>query len=220
MTIKAVIFDFDGVIIESMDIKTQAFEYLFRDQPKKIIDKIVKLHLDNGGMSRFEKFKIIYKDFLEKTLTEEEKILLGQEFTKFCYDKILECNYVKGAEKFLERNYKKFKLFIASGTPHKEINKIVDKKNLRKYFKGVWGSPMSKSSIAKMIIKEYNLKNSELVFIGDAPTDYWGAKEADIGFIARIIPGEYNPFEGGDFQINNTIENLIPLDKILNNYIN
>ena len=61
MTIKAIIFDFDGVIVESMDIKTQAFAHLFRKCSEDIIKKVIQLHLDNGGMSRYEKFKISTK---------------------------------------------------------------------------------------------------------------------------------------------------------------
>jgi len=216
MTIKAIIFDFDGVITESMDIKTQAFTYLFKDCSKETVDKIVKLHLDNGGMSRFEKFKIIYNDYLQEILTKEEEKRLAQGFSSFCFEKMLECPYVKGVEDFLKNNYRKYNLFIASGTPHEEMNRIVDERNLRKYFQGVWGSPRGKSEIIKMILEKYNLKNNEVVFIGDAPTDYWGAQEADIGFIARIIPGEYNPFQDGDFKIKHIIEDLTSLDKTLN----
>ena len=215
MTVKAIIFDFDGVITESMDIKTQAFAYLFKDCQKEVVDKVVKLHLDNGGMSRFEKFKIIYRDYLNKTLTKDKERRLGEGFSKFCYEKMIECPFVEGVEDFLEDNYKKYKLFIVSGTPHKEMNKIVDEKNLRKYFQGVWGSPQSKGELSKMILDKYNFKKDEVVFVGDAPTDYWGAEEAGIGFIARIIPREYNPFEPGKFRIKHVIEDLTSLDKTL-----
>jgi beta-phosphoglucomutase-like phosphatase (HAD superfamily) len=51
--VQAVIFDFDGVIVESMDIKTQAFVELFRDHPEHH-ETIVRLHLENGGMSRYD----------------------------------------------------------------------------------------------------------------------------------------------------------------------
>ena len=215
VTVKAIIFDFDGVITESMDIKTQAFVYLFKDCQKEIVDKVIKLHLDNGGMSRFEKFKIIYKDYLNEMLTKDEEKRLGECFSEFCYEKMLECTYVKGVERFLENNYKKYKLFIASGTPHEEMNKIVDERNLRKYFQGVWGSPKSKSEISKIILDKYNLKKDEVVFVGDAPTDYWGAEGAEIEFIARIIPGEYSPFKSAEFKIKHIIDDLTSLDKTL-----
>jgi HAD superfamily hydrolase (TIGR01549 family) len=211
MTIKALVFDFDGVITESMDIKTRAFAHLFRNYSEDIVKKVIKLHLDNGGMSRYEKFRIIYRDYLNSRLTQKEEERLGREFSEFCYRKILTCPYVRGAKEFLEANHEKYTLFIVSGTPHDEINNIVNIRRLRKYFKGVWGTPRTKNELLKMILKEYDLKPSEVVFIGDAPTDYEGAKDLGIHFIARIARGKYNPFESGEFNIKYSIENLLSL---------
>jgi len=215
MSIKAVIFDFDGVITESMDIKTDAFAYLFKDRPKDIVDKAVKLHLDNGGMSRFEKFKIIYDEYLGEELSEEKSEELGKEFSRFCFEKMLICPYVKGADDFIRKYYDKYMFFIVSGTPHDEMNKIVDRRKLRNYFKEVLGSPGSKSDLIKKILVKYDLKNDEVVFIGDAPTDYWGAEGANVGFIARIPPKGYNPFNSEEFKIKYTMKDLTSLNDII-----
>ena len=215
MTIKAIAFDFDGVITESMDIKTQAFAHLFRNCSEDIIKKVIKLHLDNGGVSRFKKFKIIYRDYLNSKLTKDEEERLGKEFSEFCLSKLTTCPYVKGAEEFLEANYDKYLFFIVSGTPHDEINYIVDRRQLRKYFKGVWGTPRAKAMILKMIIKEYSLKADEVIFVGDAPTDYEGAKDTGIRFIARIAPGKDNPFESDLFKIEYSIKDISSLTEIL-----
>ena len=215
MTIKAIVFDFDGVITESMDIKTQAFAHLFRNYSEDIIKKVVKLHLDHGGMSRYEKFRIIYRDYLKIHLAKDEEERLGKEFSEFCYEKIITCPYVKGAKEFLEANHDKYKLFIVSGTPHDEINHLVNIRKLRKFLQGVWGTPGTKGELLNMILDKYALKPSEMVFIGDAPTDYEGAKEVGIHFIARIAPGQYNPFESDEFNIDYTVENLSSLTDIL-----
>ena len=175
----------------------------------------MKFHLDNGGISRYEKFKSIYKDFLKKNLSKEEENRLGREFSEFCYKEVIICPYVKGAKEFLERNYKNYMFFIVSGTPHDEMNRIIDARQLRRYFKEILGTPGSKSELIKMILKRYNLKNIEVVFIGDAPTDYIGAKEALIEFIARVAPGKYNPFESNMYEIMYQIKDLRSLEKIL-----
>ena len=57
--INSIIFDFDGVILESVSVKTAAFRQLFSFAPEHV-DEIVQYHLDNGGMSRFDKFRYIY----------------------------------------------------------------------------------------------------------------------------------------------------------------
>jgi hypothetical protein len=71
--IKAIIFDFDGVITESVGVKTEAFKKLFCKHPKHI-GKIIKLHLSHGGLSRFVKFEMIYSDILKRPLSKTAKI--------------------------------------------------------------------------------------------------------------------------------------------------
>jgi beta-phosphoglucomutase-like phosphatase (HAD superfamily) len=60
MTVKAVLFDFDGVIVESVYVKTEAFRELFAGE-SEYLSEILAFHLANGGMSRYTKFEIIYR---------------------------------------------------------------------------------------------------------------------------------------------------------------
>ena len=55
--IKNIIFDFDGVILDSVNIKTEAFYKLFEQYGSKIANQVVDYHIINGGMSRFKKFE-------------------------------------------------------------------------------------------------------------------------------------------------------------------
>jgi len=57
MNWQAVFFDFDGVILDSVDVKTDAFVAIFRGYGPKIREDVVKYHHENGGVSRMEKFK-------------------------------------------------------------------------------------------------------------------------------------------------------------------
>ncbi|EJT2953629.1 HAD hydrolase-like protein, partial [Campylobacter coli] len=42
--IKNIIFDFDGVILDSVELKTQAFAELFKEFPKNKVQELVKYH--------------------------------------------------------------------------------------------------------------------------------------------------------------------------------
>ena len=64
--IKGIIFDFDGVIVESVNIKTIAFKKIYKKYGNEIVNKVVDHHLSNGGMSRFEKFNYYHKNFSSK----------------------------------------------------------------------------------------------------------------------------------------------------------
>ncbi len=62
MGIKTIFFDFDGVIADSLDVKTNAFYRMYEPYGKDIAESVAKHHIANGGMSRFENSAYIIKD--------------------------------------------------------------------------------------------------------------------------------------------------------------
>ncbi len=94
----------------------------------------------------------------------------------------------------MERRYKIIDLYVVSGTPHAEIQLIVKRRNMGKYFKGVFGSPETKGSIARRIISERGYDPEKVLFIGDSLTDYRGAKEAHLKFLGRVPKGTESIF--------------------------
>ena len=210
--IKAIIFDFDGVIAESVEVKTEAFRKLFSEHPKQIED-IVKVHMDNGGMSRYKKFDIIFRDILKKELTKEENKLLGDKFTEFCYQGVIDAKYVKGAREFLEKYYRKLLIFVATGTPHEEMLSIVRARGEEKYYKGVYGSPQMKKDIINNILRENNLKKEEIIFIGDSINDFDAANETQVCFVGRVHDNYPDPFDGKNIFV--SVKNIKELEKSL-----
>jgi len=186
--VRGVVFDFDGVILESVDVKTRAFVALFDRWPEHA-DAIRALHLENTGMSRYEKFVRIHRDILGLPLGDEELARLGDEFGRLIRAEMLSCSFVPGARELLERVSVRHRLFIASGTPEEEMRELVEERGLAGYFTGVYGSPASKGEIVRRIIEEHAFDPAELVFIGDALSDYHGARQADVAFVARTSPG-------------------------------
>ena len=180
---KAIIFDFDGVILDSVNVKTKAFKLLYEEYGPEIQKKVVKYHLDHGGISRFEKFKFYHKNFLNKEISENELSLMGSKFSSLVFEKVCSSNYISGALEFLNFSSKKYLTFICTGTPYDEIIKVLDYKKLDKYFDHVYGSPMTKTEIIKQIQDKYKISNKEILFIGDAITDYNASSETKVDFI-------------------------------------
>lgn len=210
---QAIIFDFDGVICESVDVKTQAFAKLFADYPRHL-NQILDYHMANGGLSRFEKFKVIYRDFLKKDLTEKESERLGKRFTEYSFEAVVNAPLVKGAREFLDTFHRKFSFFIASGTPEEEMVSVVKAKRLDGYFKGVYGSPMTKGELIKGILKNHVIENNMAVFVGDSINDFQGAQAARIEFIGRVHRDYPSPF--AQLNVKALISDLGELADLLN----
>lgn len=182
--LKAIFFDFDGTIVESADIKTDAFRKLFASSPQ--VDEIVAYHTKNAGVSRYEKFDHIYKEILGEPLSPKRRRELGEEFSRIVLEEIIACPLVAGAGQFLEKYSRNVKMYVLSSTPHEELRHIIRERKMVDYFVDAIGAPAKKSESAKRIMEVEGIKPEEALFIGDTCADFNEAGKASIPFIARL----------------------------------
>ena len=127
MKYQAVFFDFDGVILDSVDVKTKAFAKMFSQYGSEIEQKVIEYHLANGGVSRFKKFDYYFREFLGKTISTEKIQKLSQQFSKLVVKDVIDSSYIDGALNTLEMLKEKgIYAYVVSGTPHEEIITIVE----------------------------------------------------------------------------------------------
>ncbi|MFZ1711942.1 MAG: HAD-IA family hydrolase [Nitrosomonas sp.] len=192
---QAIIFDFDGVIVESGDIKTAAFAELYRQYGERIMQAAVAYHRANGGMSRYLKFRYFQQYLLNKPpLTEEEECLLDQQFSRLVMQAVIKSTSVAGAEALIHTASQLIPLFIASGTPEKELRNIVEQRNLAPFFAAVRGAPDLKQTIIAEILAAHGFDEQRVLMIGDALIDYESAQQNGIAFLGRVRPQDANPF--------------------------
>ncbi len=192
----AIVFDFDGVLVESVDVKTKAFAALYQEHGEQIVQQVMEYHLLHNGISRFEKFRYYQEVLLGKSLTKEEETQLGDRFSQYVEDAVIASPYVLGADDFLENYYKSIPLFVASGTPDEELKRIVSRRNMSHYFVSVHGSPTKKGAIIQGILSNHGFNPDRVLMVGDAIADYEGAIVAGVKFIGRVMkyPQTY-PFD-------------------------
>ncbi|PZV15953.1 MAG: HAD family hydrolase [Pseudanabaena sp.] len=183
----AIVFDFDGVLVESVDVKTQAFGALYAEYGDRIVEQVKAYHLLHGGVSRFDKFRYYHEVLLGKDLTKEEEIRLGDRFSQYVEDAVVDAVYVSGAYEFLESNYQSIPLFVASGTPDQELKRIVSRRNMAHYFVSLHGSPAKKGDIIQCILSKHDFDPDLVLMVGDAIADYEGAIAAGVKFIGRVL---------------------------------
>lgn len=192
---QAIIFDFDGVVVESGKIKTQAFAELYRPYGEDIVEKVVQFHTRNGGMSRYRKFRHFQQHFLNKPpLTEEEEKQLDIRFSGLVVEAVIAAETVPGAVELIRQQAERIPLFVASGTPETELKIIVERRGLTPYFTAVRGAPALKKTLIAEILSRHALKPESVLMIGDAMADLEGAQANNTAFLGRVHPDDSNPF--------------------------
>ncbi|MEV9499461.1 HAD family hydrolase [Aliarcobacter butzleri] len=200
--IKNVLWDFDGVILDSMKIKGSGFTKLFEKYDSESVKLLEEYHYKNGGVSRFEKIKYFFNEILQENITEDEISILAKKFGKIIEQRIYDkSNLIHDSLDFIKNNYLKYNFHIVSGAEHRELNSLCKYFDLKKYFITINGSPIKKNILIKSIIEKYDYNKEETILIGDAITDYNAAKDNNISFYG------YNNLE------------LVNLDKYIDDFL-
>jgi len=182
--VKNIIFDFDGVILDSIPIKTEAYRILFHEFQEKYIEKIVEYHKANGGISRYKKIKYFFKEILNQEISEEKILNYAIKYSRITKEELTKEKYIiQDSFNFIKSNYQNYNMHIASGADESDLKYICDKLYLTKYFISINGSPKEKNKIVKNILRFNHYKNYDTILIGDSINDYEAAKKNSIKFL-------------------------------------
>ncbi|CAN5542178.1 HAD family hydrolase [soil metagenome] len=191
---QAVFFDFDGVIVDSVDIKTSAFVALYADCGPDITNAVRSHHLRNAGTSRYDKFRYYQRELLNAPHDEETIASLGKRFEKEVRQRVIEAAEIPGALAALAGLRERCPLFLASATPQDELRDIVAARRLDVYFSGVYGTPLRKREILASEIARHDFNPAQCFMLGDAMADHDAARANAVPFIGVVKPGLNNPF--------------------------
>jgi phosphoglycolate phosphatase-like HAD superfamily hydrolase len=200
-----ILWDFDGVILDSMKVKGDAFTELFSEYDKSLVSQFEVYHYTNGGMSRYEKVRYFYTELLHQSITENEVASLCNKFSEILQKKLFDKKLlIKDSVDFIKENYQKFNFHIVSASEDRELKELCSYLEITHYFHSIHGSPTKKSILIKNIINQYQYKLLETILIGDSINDLKAATENSIAFYGYnndILKGEYyiESFKKGSF---------------------
>lgn len=182
---KTLVFDCDGVILNSNKVKTDAFYQAALPYGKAAADELVKYHVSNGGISRYKKFEY----FLEKVVPVFSDSVNGpslEELLESYASKVkhglLSCDVAEGLN-WLKNKTKGIPWLIVSGGDQFELREVFTNRKLSGLFEGgIFGSPDNKEVILKREIHKNNILSPAL-FLGDSKYDYQVSNFAGLDFV-------------------------------------
>ena len=191
--IRNILFDFDGVILDSMPIRDHGFKEIFKDFDDDLVNKLLEYHNQNGGLSRYVKIKYFYNKLLKQEISEDKIINYADNFSKIMKIKLVDKRYlIADTLKFIKESYKKYNLHIVSGSDEKELQYLCKELGIDSFFQSVNGSPTHKNILVENVLATNRYIESETILIGDSVNDYDAATENNLVFYGFNNPNLIN----------------------------
>jgi phosphoglycolate phosphatase-like HAD superfamily hydrolase len=178
---KTIVFDCDGVILDSNRIKTDAFRQAASSYGAVATEALIKHHREHGGVSRYSKFQH-FASHIAGFQDPYEIERLVQEYGRLVKSALVDCDIAPGLETLRERT-PDTKWLVASGGDQQELREVFQKRNILGMFDaGIYGSPDPKMDIVTRELARENIAHPAL-FIGDSRYDHEVARAHGMDFI-------------------------------------
>lgn len=180
---KNILWDFDGVIIDSMPIRELGFVKIFEGYDKEKVEQLVAYHRANGGMSRFAKIRYFFEELLHTSISEEEVYAYADRFSEIMRELLCDKNLlIRDCVDYIAHNAATHNYHLVSASAQDELRFLAEQLGIAYFFKSIVGSPTKKADNIKNILAEYGYAHAETCLIGDSHNDEDAAGKNDIQF--------------------------------------
>jgi len=216
VSIQCIVFDFDGTLANSNNIKHDAYYLIFESirNSREIIDEILQDHFSDSRFTIIPKImsRLFDANFLSPQNSEANLVSLYIEcYANLCDTYVAKCPEVPGTLDSLASLHSDYRLFVNSGTPEDSLRRILESRKISHFFSAILGSPSSKIDNLNKILVSENLEGAEVIVIGDDRSDLQSAMLFNTHFIG--IRHSLNKFD---------VKGLVMVDDLqsLHTYVN
>jgi phosphoglycolate phosphatase-like HAD superfamily hydrolase len=179
-----VFWDFDGVIKDSIEVKTQAFVKLFQPFGQLVAERVRVHHEAHGGMSRFDKIPL-YLQWAGEEPSQSRVNEFCDQFGQWVLQGVIDAPWVPGVERYLRTNPNQQSFVLVSATPQDELEQILHELDLTACFADIFGAPIRKQDAIRMTLASRELDPEKCIMIGDARADMDAAEANQVPFLLR-----------------------------------
>ncbi len=180
-------WDFDGVIKESVAVKSDAFERLFAPFGAQVAARVRQHHERNGGLSRYQKLPL-YLEWAGVEPTAAEVSRYDALFSAAVRQAVIDCDWVPGAREYLQAHHGRQFMAVVTATPQAEIEHIVGALGIEHFFREVHGAPLSKTEAIAASLGRSGCRCDQALLIGDSNADHEAAVATGVDFLLRRTP--------------------------------
>lgn len=180
--LKVVVLDFDGTLVQSNQLKFDAYFELFPKDERHgtAISKILEDHFEE---TRYKILERVLKELGETGDIKQRVAELAAGYNDIVLSGAKTCPEVGRAEDRLKNLSGRYELYLSSTTPETALKEIISHRGWGKYFLEICGHPKVKTDTLRRIMAEKNIGPEELVVVGDGESDRVSAENVGCLFI-------------------------------------
>lgn len=178
---QTLVFDCDGVVLNSNKVKTEAFFKAALPYGEAAAWQLVDYHVARGGISRYKKFEWFVENIVKGQSGPTLEQLLSAYATEVRHG-LLSCDIADGLTD-LRAETQHANWLIVSGGDQQELREVFAARDIAAFFDGgIFGSPDSKDTI---LAREQELGNIRMpaLFLGDSKYDVEASTTAGLDCI-------------------------------------
>jgi HAD superfamily hydrolase (TIGR01509 family) len=178
MNKKLIIWDFDGVIVDSRRLALELTQFQYEN-----VDEDIHRNLFNGNL--FESLDKLTKNNVGE---EEHKEYLEKSY----WPRKMELVPIKGIDEVLKNLSQDFIMVINSSSSTIQIGAYLEKYNLSHYFSKIYGNEIrDKKEKFRLILKDFNVSPENCVLVTDTLGDVLEARVINIPAVVVLWGYQY-----------------------------
>jgi phosphoglycolate phosphatase-like HAD superfamily hydrolase len=182
--IKVIFWDFDGVIIDSNNIREMGFKRVLSGYPIEQVEQLLNYHRINGGLSRYVKFDYFFREIRNERTHEKEILELAFRFSNIMKQLLVnEDLIIREIIDFISKNHNNYIMHITSGSDEEELRFLCKEHGIDSYFSSINGSPTPKMDLIEKLMLVNGYDNDECVVVGDSRNDLEASTQNNILFL-------------------------------------
>lgn len=181
----AILWDFDGVLMDSNAVRERGFECVLAGYPAGEVARLIAFHRENGGLSRYVKFRYFFESVRGEAITETEIQKLADMFSSHMRELLVDRSLlIEETMDLVRRFHAVVPMHIVSGSDQAELQHLCGELGIASFFRSIHGSPVAKIELVRRVVGDYGYRAGQCLLVGDSINDVDAARANHIGFVA------------------------------------
>lgn len=213
---RCVVFDFDGVLVDSNAVKRQAYSDIFAHlgpSASGTAHSVLHGDVDSDRLQLIRRILSTLRDEgarLPPGSLDDLVTQYAERYNDICEEHAATCAEVAGASEAIERLGSAHALYVVSATPEVPLRRIVERREWTRSFRDVLGRPRGKREHLRFVMEREGIQGTDVVVVGDGQRDLDAARGAGARFVG--VRNAFNDFDSTSLLM---IDDLRPLPGLI-----